>query len=44
MRLPDLRAALVGRRTSLIKKIDPKTGKVVAVIDPKTGLPIRPGH
>jgi hypothetical protein len=28
---------------SPVRKIDPKTGKVVAVIDPETGLPLRPG-
>lgn len=25
---------------SAVKKIDPKTGKVIAVIEPKTGLPL----
>jgi hypothetical protein len=28
---------------SPVKKIDPRTGKIVAVIDPQTGLPMRPG-
>jgi hypothetical protein len=28
---------------SPVRRIDPKTGKVVAVIDPQTGLPLRPG-
>jgi hypothetical protein len=28
---------------SPVKRIDPKTGKVVAVIDPGTGLAMRPG-
>jgi hypothetical protein len=28
---------------SPVRRIDPNTGKVVAVIDPDTGLPMRPG-
>jgi hypothetical protein len=28
---------------SPMRRIDPNTGKVVAVIDPDTGLPMRPG-
>jgi hypothetical protein len=28
---------------SPVRRIDPRTGNVVAVIDPETGLPMRPG-